>query len=82
MVNVVGGSTVGVVHQVSALLAIFVSLGTLAALLVKASAFCFAIDLILGMTEIFTIYRPRTILRRRRGCFSLAETSSSHSSCF
>ena len=80
--NVAGGSTAGGVHQVTALLAIFVSLETLAALLVKASAFGFTIDLSLGMTMISTIYRPWTILRRRRGCFSLAETSSSRSSCF
>ena len=51
------GSTTGVVHQLSALLVIFVSLGTLAALLVKASAFCFTIDLFLGMTMISTVYR-------------------------
>ena len=66
----------------TALLAIFVSLGIFAVLLVEASAFHLTIDPFLGMTEIFPIYRPRTILRRRRGCFGLAETSSSRSSCF
>ena len=76
------GGTTGGVHQVSVLLAIFVSLGTLTVLLVKASAFSFTIGLFLGMTIYFTVYCPRTILRRRRGCFSLAETPPSRSSCF
>ena len=44
------GGTTGGVHQVSVLLAISVSLGTLTVLLVKASAFSFTIDLFLGMT--------------------------------
>ena len=76
------GGTTGGVHQVSVLLAIFVSLGTLTVLLVKASAFSFTIGLFLGMTIYFMLYCPRTILRRRRGCFSLAETPPSRSSCF
>ena len=41
----------------TALLAIFVSLETLAAPLVKASACGFTIDLFLGMTMISTVYR-------------------------
>ena len=76
------GGTTGGVHQVSVLLAISVSLGTLTVLLVKASAFSFTTDLFLGMTIYFMVYCPRTILRRRRGCFSLAETPPSRSSCF
>ena len=81
MASLAGGTTGGV-HQVSVLLAIFVSLGTLTVLLVKASALSITTVLSLGMTIYFTVYCPRTILRRRRGCFSLAETPPSRSSCF
>ena len=39
------------------------------------------IDSVVGGTEYFTVYRLRTILRRRRGRFGIAEMSLSRSSC-
>ena len=46
------GSTTGGVHQVTALPAIFVSLGIFAVLLVEVSAFHLTIDPFLGMTDL------------------------------
>ena len=75
------GSASDGVHQVTASLAIFVLLGALVVLLVDAQKLRFTIDPFLGVTMIIMVYRLGTILRRRRGCFGLAETSSSRSSC-
>ena len=63
-------------------LAAFIECGPRAAPDVGHDDLNFTIVFSLGMTIYFTVYRPRTILRRRRGCFSLAETPPSRSSCF
>ena len=64
----------------TAILAIFVLLGALVALLVDALELRFTIDLFLSVPTIFVVYRLRTISGSRRGCFDLVETSHSCSS--
>ena len=75
------GSTSCGIHQLLRCPAIIMSLGTLALLLVEASMLRFTITLFLGATMIIMVYRLRTILGRRRGCFGVAEMSHSRSSC-